>query len=751
MGTMTVTVQSRPIKIGWCVRRESLDDFRTALRLTHTLWGGRFNPLIPIDDHDLADDIVRLFGVDLLYPVSQVQPVTDFIKRYHHLPWSIGPVKVFFDNCTNFADISHPLKMIREENATRDSKRSEFFVPNWRSDDPLEDVLLAQFGGYPSLDEIGIDYSKMVTSHINAKPLKIDSRTTFQKQFLRAYFPRDITGAHLKNTRSPTRECDGIFIGSANSWKDLLEYWNIRATGVFLAFYDPRFGKRLGPSVKALLQLFQSASLPSNGSKERISAWLSEGHSVPKDFGQNFLCQDIDQHTWNGLNLQACVPIWRFSNLVANIDSDGKDSILKIPLSQIQLNYSTHHSMHHVAFDLSTERNYRANCDSTFWFPSIPEMNREIGKLAFWRDDMCRLLDGRLSTILPLYSRDLVLRAVPVHEVIAVMFQVFGMNATSSGAGLVCRRLIKQMGGLQGCRIFKIGGVRGLIANYSPLSDFSIDEALDRIRIGFDKYESLYLEPRDTLRLEAKDAFSYLIKRGVFRPGRKLKCPDCLIRFWVALDDIRTEVICELCGHKFNAVSQFIEDIWRYRRSGLFGRDDQQGGPAVAATLQYLESALSSMEPLLYATGMEISPAGANIRKCETDFVLVSDTSSRWRMEDTGRVKLAIGECKTNRQISEDDVENLRKVADSFPRDKVDVYLVFAKLGEFSKTELRRCYKAQCENRSRIILLSSEQLEDTSFQKILTLSELALESLTWHPPPEHNRPIGTDEPKPPEQ
>jgi hypothetical protein len=42
------------VRVGWCIEHDDLDGLRTALRLTHTLWGGRFNPIIPVGNPGLA-------------------------------------------------------------------------------------------------------------------------------------------------------------------------------------------------------------------------------------------------------------------------------------------------------------------------------------------------------------------------------------------------------------------------------------------------------------------------------------------------------------------------------------------------------------------------------------------------------------------------------------------------------------------------------------------------------------------------
>src|SRR5262249_54147945 len=49
----------------------------------------------------------------------------------------------------------------------------------------------------------------------------------------------------------------------------------------------------------------------------------------------------------------------------------------------------------------------------------------------------------------------------------------------------------------------------------------------------FADYESLYIEARDHRGpLKPQDAFNYLLKKGVFRAGLKLLCPNCELDSW---------------------------------------------------------------------------------------------------------------------------------------------------------------------------------------------------------------------------
>ena len=101
---------------------------------------------------------------------------------------------------------------------------------------------------------------------------------------------------------------------------------------------------------------------------------------------------------------------------------------------------------------------------------------------------------------------------------------------------------------------------------------------------------------------------------------------------------------------------------------------------------------------------MTLQPITAQIAKCETDFVLLCQD---WK----GRLKLVMGECKANSEIDADDVRNLSKVADAFPTDRFDVFLVFSKTSNFKQEEIDCCRAANSINRARTILLSDRELE----------------------------------------
>jgi len=89
------------------------------------------------------------------------------------------------------------------------------------------------------------------------------------------------------------------------------------------------------------------------------------------------------------------------------------------------------------------------------------------------------------------------------------------------------------------------------------------------------------------------------------------------------------------------------------------------------------------------------------------------------------RTIVLIGECKDRGQstahggdggtINAKDITNLRAVADSFPKERFEVYIVFTKLCDFTPDELDLVRSLNGEHKLRVILLTERELEPYHF------------------------------------
>jgi hypothetical protein len=235
------------------------------------------------------------------------------------------------------------------------------------------------------------------------------------------------------------------------------------------------------------------------------------------------------------------------------------------------------------------------------------------------------------------------------------------------------------------------------------IGDF--DESTGRMR--FSAFENLYIQRRERGKLTPGEVFQYMIGRGIFRVGLDFKCVNCELTSWIPIDDIRTVSTCIYCGHQFDVTSQLKDRDWRYRRSGLFGRnDDQLGSIPVTLALQQLETSLQD-SLLMCTTALEFESALPNIETCESDFLAV--VAGAAGLDETP-VQLLFGEAKTGKEFDGDDVRKLGNLADAV-QPRGSAFIMFAKTEAFTENEIRLARTLNSDHHWRVILWSRDELE----------------------------------------
>jgi len=244
MHTVSINLRYRPIRFGWCVRTGDVAALRRAVKLSFTMWGGRFNPIIPVDDPALGDALIRLFRVDALAPTSDHEDVRTFIKKYKHLPWPFMGDELFVEDMRGekrprVVDISHPIEKLHEEHYRNNPNRNPVIdLVRWDAEDPLADVLLLSFGAMPDANEVGIDYSHLVRLRLNGVPVVIANGADIPTlDVLRMTLARLNTAFLRRHYVIKSRDDPGFYIGMADDFNDLVSFWNLRAADINLFFW----------------------------------------------------------------------------------------------------------------------------------------------------------------------------------------------------------------------------------------------------------------------------------------------------------------------------------------------------------------------------------------------------------------------------------------------------------------------------------------------------------------------------------
>lgn len=645
--------------------------------------------MIPVDDPEAAADIVKAFNVDVLVPVSADVTSIAFIEQFPHLKWLLAGDGFWVqdsDGWTNrFLSILHPIEYIKRTVASENVKKP--LLLKWKIDDPICLALTAMFGSYPEADATDVpNYEDLYKESFQPKKLlKVQGNVS---DFLT---PNSLTAVNLYlRKESPWGSIgDGLFVGKANDFKDIVLFWNLRAAGNEILFFDPSPDSRLYP----IRDRFVMRQRGKSGTTKPEGCVLvtKEGMDLTSIVDDAVLQVNyVHSNFWKNRKVGTVHFAGRSRSVLATVESEIGNSKVVVPLPEKPFSEESAYHKQHLMVMIDTYRtNIFADGRHLFPPPHLQKLNEYFGRKMWLEPWGVRSSKNGVGFIIRATTEHLHLSPLETTKVISKLFENRGIKCELSRPGRIAHRLVQQMGGLQACRVFKISGVRELIRKYKAHETFTRSDALQIIRAvdprtglpQFSDFENLYIEPREQEKLKPEQVFSFLLKKHVFRVGLDLHCPNCELDFWKHLDDLASVSECDNCGEEFNLTLQLRDRDWKYKRSGIFGRDDSQGGAVpVVVTLQQLERTIAYGR-LVYSTATTLEPLTADIEPCETDFIVMIQSPE-------GKIQILIGECKANQEITAQDIRKMMKVAAVLSDEHIEVYVVCSKTGTFTQEEV---------------------------------------------------------------
>ncbi|MER9339205.1 hypothetical protein NKI41_00280 [Mesorhizobium sp. M0601] len=726
MDTVSIDIVYRPLRIAFAIRSDDLANFQHAARLCFAFWGGRFNPILLVDRPE-AKQQIEVFRPDIVVPLGNHADVAAFVAAYPHWKSPFFPETLFVGESphevrSQVLDIQNLLHHWRDNPIWKDVLQNGIRIAHWQPNDPLADALLCQFGAYPDPAVLGINYETILTQAANPTVIDIPAGGAVPVELLDHPNISSLSRFALEphhSSPSGNWQYPGIYAGDGSDVDDLTNFWNLRACGIQLMFFDIRFPDRFMAYRQSYEEMLRADLAALDEWRRRPAIWSKDiVHDQASElFGNDYTYCRIGDGLWNGLNVRPSTMHFKEESslgvLVEGTEAPRVSFALREkPFSTDSWFYSQH-AVASIGF-----RVYRGQWDQFVFIPPyLPELNEFAGRAIRFSHRDVRLEPEHLGLIIGVTDNNLDLTAIPATALINKMFSLAGISAKPSGSGLITRQLMARMGGPDGTRAFKIPGVRRLLKTYGPTESFSRSGALQLIGqrdpasgASFKDHEYLFIEPRPTKTvLTASMVFSHLVEKGLFRIGADLKCPTCSLTSWTALDQLQQQLTCSLCGAQFDATRQLVETQHTYRRSGVLGLEkNTQGAVPVALVLQQLAVNISGLRAdSIYAPSFDLEPiASGSLPVCETDLVVIT------KQTRSEKPCIIIGECKDRGgAISEDDVNNLRQVADAFPRNRVDVYILLAKLGPFDEREIELAKSLNARFERRVIMLTDRELE----------------------------------------
>lgn len=747
----TVDIKVRPLKLALLVDPNNSLQVREAIRLASSLWGGMFFPIIPLYKRmpaswrdgvikaPHAKDVVQgyfdAFDPDILVQFSATLPsyIADSQLRVIKPKdiWAnsgtgedtdpavgIGALSLLreiFNDCYRYK-AKYPTKVIIPEIP----KRLGLF---WA----------AVFGEYHHqlLAAISSDFSE---------PLEITKPDVVPEAFLdltdrTVLFPRRITAWAMSihgRLRFGQDAC--VYFMDASSVEDVIDYWNLRATGRSVVplpkqfLHEESFRKAVQDFLVAQHRPWQhdpkhfdvaSIICSRNSTMEELSAYartLKLGDS---------LSNEAPDHPFS---LQPWYPrIWDQwargkDGGVVDIYGDDEDSIEIRSTSELELrikplipkfgreNWFGSEGQCVNEFDL---RMYGADEHLAEVYPKAHGMHlaRAIGGFGSLRGEW-RIGRHGLVKIVQSTLRDS-RRVPPSEEIFFAWLKDHGWTAELSAPGILAKQIYKRLGPT--VMMLADKAVLSLIEymNGGPVNKDGTPNPAGR-----NSAERELPVGEVKSRLKGKNAasarYDAFVEKGVFKLGLRTQCPNCQRNTWFALSSLRESLECPKCLNSFMAAGNIdqVKNGWHYRTAGPFSVPNYaEGAFSVLFTLYALsDRMMPSLRTTPVPSFVATSPGKANLE---------ADLAMFWKEMVYGEENegLLFGECKTFGLFETRDIERMRYLGDTFP----GAVLVFSTLREtLTKKEVialarlakhgRKYWKAERSINPVLILTGAELL-----------------------------------------
>jgi hypothetical protein len=663
-----------------------------AARLNTMVWGGIANPIIPVgEDAASAAELADRFSLDVLHPVVAEPQLREVVERFPHLrlPREIsmhGLFQVVGDDEIGLATVRVLASHYYETVVRYGGGKSRAVWMNWKADDPLAPLWTLLFGDYG--EDVPGPRCRRAFHALEAEEVRIDE--SVPAEVLDRVTPVRFTLDALR--RAPGWfEGHGLVIGDPSDLTHLVRFWNLRSTGANVAFWPTAEAERL--QEYCLEHLKRTIPVPKPGSDVAIGPFLWRCDDWPRDGTAqeavpepvSALFEELDVrprlgHLDDGLWTQPLhrPAVWssRGRRVLANVEDDRwgkKKMVFSLPPHPFESGHFDHlwHTHWLTTLGATGEYNYPG---FTIRLPSIPKLNEWASSAVTVIGDV-RLADGAIGVVTEPRDTSLEVNLVEEAEVVRRVFGLAGIEAEVSPAGRAVTRIVEQMGGLLGCRPFRLPGVRRMLARSS--ATYSWRDALREIhdKGTYSAYTNVGT---------AAQTFQRLLENGVFQAGLHLRCSACTITSRYLPSVVDAEIRCARCGTPFSLAPALADSHWEYQASGFFAHHGEHGAIPVILTMLRLEHDVEE-RALFLAPSHTLKWDGFD---CESDFLALSQ-----RHDAT--VVVAVGESKGGPQeIGPDDLKKLTAVADRMRAVGIECYVVLATTRDSFSDEEMAAFRA---------------------------------------------------------
>lgn len=244
LGTTSLRIHYRPLRIGFLVREGNIDDLIKAAELNTALFGGIYNPIIPAGSSlKLAEYLIRLFNCDVLHPIIDDEELSSNLSMYPWLSWPNnyrGGSELFIKSrekpTLGVLDVFPIIKYYWDQDFRYSDVKSNVVFPSWEPDDPLNKLFTLQFGKYPT--DMAYDYSSIYIERMRAEKISI-GQDPIPEGLTQSITPLALTGRELEVFYDEWPH-DGIYVGGSKLFPGFIKLLESESCRIRHRIFTPK-------------------------------------------------------------------------------------------------------------------------------------------------------------------------------------------------------------------------------------------------------------------------------------------------------------------------------------------------------------------------------------------------------------------------------------------------------------------------------------------------------------------------------
>lgn len=760
----------RPTRIAFLTSPTDLTAVRTIMRACTCLWGGVFNPIIPVFKRapkewrpeiyqrfkgaEVAKGYARFFEPDVYVETEKgllEEAGLGALRQKHGIEKQIVTLKEFLEpeqgrNWSeptfglNICDVLAHIYRTEQQFVRRDNQESVYVSPE--RGDCAADVM---FGVYPTPK--AVKYIERTYRDVYQPEAVKSTPDTWRRVFLKgAMTPLRVTRYSLDTQRHWHHDLL-IFVFDPIRPTDLIDLWNLRLEPRPVLPVPFEWFEVLGDDIYKILKA-EHRPVMGNPNGVMHNATIEFGRSIPRAKAES-LIRSLKPGLPSGA---LSIKYWRNAIWVEHRDDRiHRDSRLMVTSKERRADVV-----------LKDDQELRATFETL-----APEFAKRYGRGDHRWVNVLKISNYSnrdIATILPFNTFDrswpdlgLGGEAISVgsegwvfpqqftnlgqyvsllrtNDAIVGSLGLFGIKAKLSEPGHIARQMLEQLGGLWGVHLLAdidtlklLNKMAGGLRRRNNEKDM-IEETYELRTARLKDWTDL-VSARKRRHSLLRNGLNDFIKSNVIRLGLETDCPHCSAKNWSTLTNVDYRVTCERCLKPYDfpqATLRARNENFTYRVIGPFSAPDYgRGAYSALLTLRVLERFNSSTSEMTFSTAMDLSFDGV---RCEVDFVAWRG-DERFGRSNQRPPQLIIGESKSLGQgelMTARDLAKLKSVATRLP----NVVVVISVLRDhFTRTEKELLRKFV--NWGRRVNIHGEP---TTPVLLLTAHELTMDHLlsaTW--------------------